>query len=57
MTKAARSSGRVVRKEPLNPRPTGVRTEETIIASAMADLFQALFPDFRPLPGKKQMAR
>src|SRR5215469_966714 len=39
ITSAAKSSGRVVRSEPLNPRPTGVRTEETMTASAMGNLF------------------
>src|SRR5215467_11735540 len=37
MASAARSSGRVARNEPLEARPTGVRTEETITASGMAE--------------------
>src|SRR5215468_8926016 len=45
MTSAARSSGRVVRSEPLYPRPTGVRTEETMTASAMGNLLSCgIFP-------------
>src|SRR5580698_6055695 len=35
MASAARSSGRVERREPLWARPTGVRTAETITASGM----------------------
>src|SRR5467141_42794 len=35
MARAARSSGRVVRSDPLKARPTGVRTAETMTASGM----------------------
>src|SRR5580700_11624081 len=42
---AARSSGRVARNDPLNAFPTGVRTEETITASAMATS-QTGFPSY-----------
>jgi hypothetical protein len=57
MTSAAKSSGRLVRNEPLYPRPTGVLTEETITASVMADLFPGNLYDFRPLLKKKQMGK
>jgi hypothetical protein len=46
ITSAARSSGLLVRSDPLYPRPTGVLTEETMTAYGMATSFPSVHSIF-----------